>query len=71
MAIRDASYIFQSILSKANILAYFSFTEKNNPIKRVCTFKTRPFFENETSDVIRRSDVTMIVVSIFLFQILV
>ena len=34
MDIRDASYIVQSILVKANILGYFSFFEKNSPIKR-------------------------------------
>ena len=39
VTIRDASYIFQSILVKANILAYFSFFEKISPIKRLCPFK--------------------------------
>ena len=38
VAIRDASYIFQLILVRANILAYFSFSEKNSPIKRLCPF---------------------------------
>ena len=36
VAISDASYIFQSILG--NILAYFSFFEKINQIKRVRSF---------------------------------
>ena len=39
VAIRDASYIFQSILVKANILAYFSFFFKISPIQRMCPFK--------------------------------
>ena len=39
VAIREASYISQSVLVNANILAYFSFLEKNNTIKRVCPFK--------------------------------
>ena len=38
MAIWDASYIFPSILVKANILAYFSFFENISPIKRLCPF---------------------------------
>ena len=37
VAIRDASYIFQSILVKDNILAYFSFF-LIIPMKRVCPF---------------------------------
>ena len=39
VAIIDASYIFQSILVKGTILAYFLFCEKMMPIKRVCPFK--------------------------------
>ena len=40
VATRDASYIFQSILVKGNIVAYFSFFPgKNSLIKRVCPFK--------------------------------
>ena len=38
VTIRDARYIFQSMLVKAIILTYFSFCERNRPIKRVCTF---------------------------------
>ena len=37
--VRDVSYIFQSILIKANILAYCSCFVKSIPIKRVCPFK--------------------------------
>ena len=39
VGIRDASYIFESLLVKGNILAYFLFFEnKNSPIKKVCPF---------------------------------
>ena len=34
MAIRDASYMFQSILAKGNILAYNSFFEKKLDLRR-------------------------------------
>ena len=37
--IRYASYFFQSILVKGNILAYLSFFKKSNPMTRVCPFK--------------------------------
>ena len=39
MAMRDASYIVQSILVKYKILAYFSFLWGKKHIKRVCPFK--------------------------------
>ena len=39
VAITDASYIFQSILVKGNIVAYVSFFYKFCPMKRVCPFK--------------------------------
>ena len=42
VAIRGASYIFQSILVKAKILDYVSFfEEKNSLIKRVFPFKEK------------------------------
>ena len=34
VAIRDASYIFQSLLMKGNILAYYSFFEKKEDLWR-------------------------------------
>ena len=38
VAIRDASYIFQSLLVKGNIIAYVSFVDKISHMKRVCAF---------------------------------
>ena len=45
VAIRDASYSFQSILVKGNILAHFSFFENIRPMKRVCPFNMQ-FYEH-------------------------
>ena len=39
LTIRDTSCIFQSILVRANLLAYFSFFEHIIHIKRMCPFK--------------------------------
>ena len=48
---RDASYVFQLILVKGNILAYFSFLEKNSPVKRVFSFNLVDWWNN-TSEVL-------------------